>query len=286
MNFNKKKINIICIFIAMITSSITAVGATTYLYNSNEVGYTNTTVTGDNVQTAIDEIHTESTNYVELKQKLNKLEAYFPSYTSGGTTYHPYSNAGANLGMVSGSYEARMRFDYNGVDRAHFVSDVDSNGLRIVSNDASGTWGQGTINLKGNPVKIKGADTSYLSTYGQIVNGTEKATSIASSTTAYPTINQITIPTTGKWLLFFGARFGNNGTGYRYILLSPTAGDDSTIAIQATARQPGYAISYNYLHTTVPLNVTTAGQIYYLKAQQNSGGNLAVRSNIYAIKIK
>ena len=88
---NKKGIiiTIILVSILMILSSIITAYATSYLYNSSEVSYDNTTskITSDNVQGAIDELYTQATNYNDLNTRVSTLESKVAKVGSVSETF-------------------------------------------------------------------------------------------------------------------------------------------------------------------------------------------------------
>ena len=285
MKINKKTINIIGIFIAVFSSIITVKAATAYLYDADEVGYSNTGVTADNVQGAIDEIKVEADSYSTLKTKLNGLESLFPNYVNGSTTYKPFSGPGATLGVDSDSSGSRINYAIGSQNWGHVISDSTANGLRILSNNSSGTAGKGAIYLKGNPVQINGTDMTYLADYGTLVNGTQLNTTVPStsvSSTTYTNIASIPL-SVGTWLVTFGV-YGDKSSSTHMgdVRFGTGSGTSGNLGYQSTVIQPLEAD----FHATIPVQVTTANT-YYLKMKQTSGEVFTVISwELNAIRIK
>lgn len=98
---NKEKIFFIIGIISMIVSSGITVYAASYLYNSSDVSYDNTTskLSSDNVQGAIDELYCAANNYSEVNEALSNLQtkvANLESKTNGlnfDKTYGDYGNS-------------------------------------------------------------------------------------------------------------------------------------------------------------------------------------------------
>lgn len=113
----------------------------------------------------------------------------------------------------------------------------------------------------------------------------------------YPTPSAVSVPTStftdvasvtlgvGVWVLIAKIRFAKNGTGYRYQRLSTTAGSSGSNFSMAM-NDSVVAFADDYVFTQgVDLAVATTEKTYYLKAWQNSGGNLDCTGRLIAIRI-
>ena len=169
MNDNKEYINtfikrqriisIISIVFILLSSTVSAMAVSAYLYNSNEVSYNNNAsgISSTNVQGAIDELYGHVTDYTSMDTRVSALEGHFlnnpTSYFDGGWLVMKSTGTG-NRGV--------RLYDSSNVERGRVDFVPSENITRIVANGSSGTdsagWGKGTLKLIGNPVQINGAD--------------------------------------------------------------------------------------------------------------------------------
>ena len=180
MNDNKDYINtfikrqriisIICISFVLLSSTISAMAVSAYLYNSNEVSYNNNAsgITSTNVQGAIDELYGHVTDYTTLNEKFdNKFRSNTTGYFAGNWVTIGENNTENEKGYLF----------YNGTaKRGQFYYAPSTDRTYISSNNSSGTWGKGILELVGDPVMINGT------TIRPIIYEDKTVTSCASTT--------------------------------------------------------------------------------------------------------
>ena len=261
------KKNISKILLTIILSNFIALSLTNILYYSNNDKITN-------INSSTNNLYTTPAEYSTLLGSLNTIEGYF-------TADKKYNYQRMNL---TSSNSPWLNFYYNGVNRGTIYAL--SSRMIIAANDASGTEGQGTLNLKGNPVQFNGVDVSTLADIGTIIKD-EPSTAVSVANTTYTDVASISLPA-GEWYICFSARFAykSNYNSYREIRLGKTSGNNSMVYAgdsslgNAETNQPTILNSAFYEKTTG--NSTT----YYLKARQNSGSAMNVYGRIYAIRLR
>ena len=139
----KKYIFLIISIIVMIIMSIsTSYAVTNYIFNSNDVSYSNTSsgLTSDNVQSAISELYTNATDYSLIDTRVSTIESHiknnadFRIIDSGGTWLDPFLSGNNRMGIGVG----------------------DNGSTSISGKDTAGTVGEGVLNLQGNPIQLNG----------------------------------------------------------------------------------------------------------------------------------
>ena len=144
MDIKKIKLILILSIVMMFLSSIvSAMAVSAYLYNSNEVSYNNNAsgISSTNVQGAIDELYEHATDYTSMNTRVSVLEG---RWTSEGKTL--------NVGRGQTGIVAVKLFN-NDVERGSFYSS-EAGATTVNSDAADGTFGQGKLELYGKPIKI------------------------------------------------------------------------------------------------------------------------------------
>ena len=167
---------IISLVIMSFSSFISVFAVSSYLYNSNEVSFNNSSsnsINSSNVQGAIDELYADAHNYEEMSGRVAALEGH-------------WSDEGRWFKVNGSGDSARgIRFlDKSDVRKSAFYLGGDG-ATNLVAYDSSGTAGQGVLNLEGNPVNLKGtvkvngtsiSEVKYYSTSAYNVPSTTSAT--------------------------------------------------------------------------------------------------------------
>ena len=150
---------IISLIIMSLSSIVSAMAVSAYLYNSNEVSYNNNAsgITSTNVQGAIDELYRHVTDYTSMDTRVSALEGKFtgnPNITFNGTNGYNrikvYTSSNKDGGLAL--------YDSNNTTRGYLYYDSSSYRTYLASYNSSGEWGKGTLDLRGNPVMINGFD--------------------------------------------------------------------------------------------------------------------------------
>ena len=197
--------------IGAIIGSLSIGYANTILYAGNEVSYNNSTsgLNSTTVQGALDEMCTVA----DFSDRVSTLESTSSSTTSRVSTLEGYfqnptsyiTGNGIALGRNNTSTTGNTYIDvwYNNKIMANIYSgpNTGGSGLTISANNASGASGQGTLDLRGNPVKINGVNAGKQPVEVSI------AKSFTSSTTNAYTGAAITIPANSYFSLFFIANY-------------------------------------------------------------------------------
>ena len=154
MNDNKDYINtfikrqriisIICISFVLLSSTISAMAVSAYLYNSNEVSYNNNAsgITSTNVQGAIDELYGHVTDYTSMDTRVSALEGDWSSDKS----FLKIKSAGSDTGILINNS--------SNVNRGRILFSPSANSLYIDSHDSTGTWGKGELSIRGKPITL------------------------------------------------------------------------------------------------------------------------------------
>ena len=143
--FNNKVLFIISLVIMSFSSFISVFAVSSYLYNSNEVSFNNSSsssINSSNVQGAIDELYADAHNFEEMSSRVAALEGRWSS--TGKWLDIGKSISGAGGVSIYDNNTVRGSFRYDGGN------------AYLISYDGSGTYGQGTLDLRGNPVKVNG----------------------------------------------------------------------------------------------------------------------------------
>ena len=156
MNDNKDYINtfikrqriisIICISFVLLSSTISAMAVSAYLYNSNEVSYNNNAsgITSTNVQGAIDELYEHATDYTSMNTRVSSLES---KWSSDGRWFL------VGISPVAGTHGIEIR-DSNNLIRSQVYYSPSDGSTNIKANDANGNGGQARLDLIGKPIYI------------------------------------------------------------------------------------------------------------------------------------
>lgn len=288
-NLLKNHENIIYILIIVgvsFVTSLSAYAATTYEYNSADVWYDNSTshLSSSNVKGALDELHSTATNYTDITTRTNALDAYFPEKTYDGRTLHPYTYEGANIGANSATGQnAWIDFYYNGVMRGSIAATGNyDNGIGISAHNASGTSGEGTLNLIGNPVQINGTDVAFLTYTGNLSSSTGVTNSSFPKST-WTNLDSLTLSDPGTYIIEGACSFASNSTGSRFLYLVSGSGTSPIDYLSGDGTSGVSSPTYLNVHTIVTISSSTT---YRLRLYQASGGTLSTWARLYATRIK
>ncbi len=137
-------------------------------------------------------------------------------------------------------------------------------------NGVAATNGTNTATLTPTGLNLDGTVlTSGIGTRSR-TNGT---TNIASG--GYHALTEIALPSAGTWLLMISARFAQDATGRRHIIMSNTADNSISIVPEWLSSSAAINGATTMLHMT-GLRVISGTATYYLNALQNSGKALDV----------
>ena len=145
--FNNKVLFIISLVIMSFSSFISVFAVSSYLYNSNEVSFNNSSsssINSSNVQGAIDELYADAHNYEEMSGRVAALEGITH------ITNNKVEGLELNQSGILTAYGGYIDFHYNGstADYTSRITEYSSGQLTL--NATNG------INLNGNPVKVNG----------------------------------------------------------------------------------------------------------------------------------
>ena len=173
---------IISLVIMSLSSIVSAMAVSSYLYNSNEVSYNNNAsgITSTNVQGAIDELYGHVTDYTSMDTRVSALEGNFADkFKNNSTSYFEGgSNEWLRMGIdnsIVGNRGIRI-YGANNKIRTQFYHDGGSNVTELNSYDSSGASGQGELKIVGKPININATSggTGDINLNGNVkVNGTE-----------------------------------------------------------------------------------------------------------------
>ena len=145
MKKEKIKNILLIVIVALVTSFVTAYGVSS-TFDSSNVCYKVDSNTGASVQDTIDDLYGRASDYSELK-------SYFQNNPTSILDAN-YLNVSKNAtGSNNNSY---VTFYSNGVRMGAVGYDAAAGKMQIAPISSSGNWGQGTLNLRGNPVMING----------------------------------------------------------------------------------------------------------------------------------
>ena len=142
MKKEKIKNILLIVIVALVTSFVTAYGVSS-TFDSSNVCYKVDNSTGASVQDTIDDLYGRASDYSNMNTRLSSLEGYFDQ----------------NLNWINindNNVGPGVRLKYNNVSRASFYYSSNVDITYLSANNSTGTGGQGTLNLIGNPVKING----------------------------------------------------------------------------------------------------------------------------------
>ena len=163
-----KIILILCIVMMFVSSIVSAMAVSAYLYNSNEVSYNNNAsgITSNNVQGAIDELYEHATDYTTLNAKFDdKFRNNSASYFNGDWLEISSSSSAVRGIAIS---------DLSGKARTTWRFDPINNTALIESRISGGSIGSGRLDIMGNPVMINGTDMTDRFVYIQCT-GTDQS---------------------------------------------------------------------------------------------------------------
>ena len=169
----KEKIIFIISLVMMIFSTSVSVYATSCLYNSSDVSYTAPTgsVLSANVQDSLTEVYGHCTDYTSMDTRVSSLEGHFQnnstSYFDGN--YLNLTGSGTESGVVIQ--------DSTGTNRGALVYNSTVNVTSLDARNSAGSYGTGTLSLRGNPVTINGKEVNSLPKLETVVNNKSYSTS-------------------------------------------------------------------------------------------------------------
>ena len=237
---------IISLVIMSLSSIVSAMAVSAYLYNSNEVSYNNNAsgITSTNVQGAIDELYEHATDYTSMNTRVSSLEN---RWESGSNTNLFIKNTG------SGNRGVQL-FDSSNTRRLFMYFDPSSNKSNLVSYNTSGVWGGGELHISGNPVKINAEEINKPT----IIGNTLFIDSISTNDINTITINFPFVSYRNANGILF-TRYGMHYINMRYITTS-----SSTFEVKATQ------LGYDSGHTeTITASVSGTSAIF----KSNNGWN-------------
>ena len=171
MKKEKIKNILLIVIVALVTSFVTAYGVSS-TFDSSNVCYKVDSSTGTSVQDTIDDLYGRASDYSELK-------SYFQN---NPTSYFDGNGLLIGINQSSTSNSNTNLFIYNkGIHRGTLYYDLGSDEIRLTSRNSSETYGTGTLNLSGNPVKINGVDVSSY----QSVNASFSISNLSASSKIY-----------------------------------------------------------------------------------------------------
>ena len=143
-----KIILILCIVMLFVSSMVSVMAVSAYLYNSNEVSYNNNAsgITSNNVQGAIDELYEHATDYTSMNTRVSALEEKWPDTYSG--RYLVVSNS-------SDSARGIIIKDNTDTIRSQLYYYPGSTNTVLASYDSSENWGQGKLQIAGKPITLE-----------------------------------------------------------------------------------------------------------------------------------
>ena len=145
MKKEKIKNILLIVMVALVTSFVTAYGVSS-TFDSSNVCYKVDSSTGASVQDTIDDLYGRASDYSELK-------SYFKN--------NPTSYFDGSLLNINGTNEnTGIRLLYNNASRGTFYYDKNNDITYVISNDSTGSWSQGKLDLRGNPVLINGYEVA------------------------------------------------------------------------------------------------------------------------------
>ena len=154
-------ISIISIVFILLSSTISVMAVSAYLYNSNEVSYNNNAsgITSTNVQGAIDELYEHATDYTSMNTRVSSLEGVIKSNSTSelsGNTLRIAKNANDT------SWSGLINY-YQGKQRTALYYDPSLDSTMLEARNSTEATGSGILNLKGTPIKINnGVESSTI----------------------------------------------------------------------------------------------------------------------------
>ena len=279
INLKENIIYILIIVVISFTTSLSVYAATTYTYNSADVWYDKSTsqLTSSNVKGALDELHTTATNYTSITTRTTTLENYFPSFTYNGSTSNVYSEDGMNLGKIAATTQKSF-VNFNSTGQIY----ADTAGTFNIQANTSGTAGQGTLNLNGNPVQFNGSDVSFLGNIGNSDSSSEFTISNPSGTTKR---TSWTLSTPGVYIIQVGGYFPTSATGSRIMQLHQ-GGSLISRSSFSTATGVSDMITQMNLVAIATVTSTSSTQNFEIVTEQQSGSTQSIKARIWYVRIK
>ena len=266
-------ISIIGIVFILLSSTISVMAVSAYLYNSNEVSYNNNAsgISSTNVQGAIDELYGHVTDYTSMDTRVSALEGHFKNSST-----IEFDSNWATIGKGDTTNEKGYLL-YNGTtNRGQFYYAPSVDRTYLASNSSSGSWGQGKLDIVAKPITL-GATTGGA---GDInLNGNVKINNKTAATV--PTVTNIldvkNIPTTAK-------SYECDWASYDLLIINAT---------QYTNIMESMTIPVSYFNTTYDgvrpiLKNTVHDRIYYVYKNGDSAVYIQAgqsASDIYGIRI-
>ena len=153
MKKEKIKNILLIVIVALVTSFVTAYGVSS-TFDSSNVCYKVDSSTGASVQDTIDDLYGRASDYSTLN---NKLDGYFQN---NPTSYFNGDSVLIGRNSTSTSSLKQVELFNNGVSRASLYFHPSDDVTYLTAKNSSGTWGQGSLVLTGNPVKINGYEVA------------------------------------------------------------------------------------------------------------------------------
>ena len=145
MKKEKIKNILLIIIVALVTSFVTAYGVSS-TFDSSNVCYQVDSNTGASVQDTIDDLYGRASDYSELK-------SYFQN---NPTSYFDGDILRIGKNSTSTTNWKELLFYHNDIIRSRLYYTPSTDKTILSAGNSSGTAGQGTLELQGNPVTING----------------------------------------------------------------------------------------------------------------------------------
>ena len=142
MKKEKIKNILLIVIVALVTSFVTAYGVSS-TFDSSNVCYKVDSSTGASVQDTIDDLYGRASDYSNMNTRLSNLEGYFDQNSNW-------------ININDTNIGSGVRLLYNNTSRGSFYYNSNNDITYLSANNSTGTGGQGTLNLIGNPVMING----------------------------------------------------------------------------------------------------------------------------------
>ena len=149
--FNNKVLFIISLVIMSFSSFISVFAVSSYLYNSNEVSFNNSSsssINSSNVQGAIDELYADAHNYEEMSSRVAALEERW-----GAGTHDVIDNW---IRVRSTGNDRGIQLINGSTQRGSLYYNTTNDTVYLQSMNSSGSWGQGKLDIVGSQINMTG----------------------------------------------------------------------------------------------------------------------------------